>query len=163
MLSARLRAPCGWSNASILNVSSRGLMINATVGALKSGKVELWHGEHVIVGTVVWRKGTRAGLRADERIPVEDIMALSYAPSLQLTAADRWPQKERRKKPRDPHESQQRARAMQFVGIAFVGASLAIGGAFMVTEAMSRPMSLVGAALERSSGAAPSAPVEQRR
>ena len=104
MLRARMRAPSGWSDACILNVSSRGLMINAPAAwATQGSTIELWHGEHVIVGTIVWRKGTRAGLQSDECIPVDAILADGQSAALQLTAAS-WPEVERRKTPRT-HET----------------------------------------------------------
>src|SRR6187200_314323 len=88
MLRTRIRAMCGWSDACILNISSRGLMINAPAAVAAQGStIELWHADHVIVATVVWRRGSRAGLQTDDRVPVDDILALSSATTLQLTAA----------------------------------------------------------------------------
>ena len=117
MLRARMRTNWGWSDACILNVSSRGLLINAgAAAALTGGRIELWHGEQVIVGTVIWRQGTRAGLQSDDQVPVDDILAISQAPSLQLTAGQ-WPGVERRKRPRSDDDSRLRARAMEFAAI----------------------------------------------
>ena len=95
---------CGWSDACILNVSSRGLMINAPAAAAAQGHtIELWHGDRVIVATVVWRR-PRAGLQTEDRVPVDDILALSSATTLQLTAAP-WPAVDRRKQPRAEDDS----------------------------------------------------------
>jgi hypothetical protein len=148
MLRARLRAAAGWSDACILNVSSRGLMINAAGAASpqKGSTIEIWHGGHVIVAEVMWRKGTRAGLRSDQRVPVEEIMALSNAPSLQLTAGQ-WPQVERRKQPRSHDDSRLRSRAIEFTGVAVVVLCLAGGVLAMVQQALARPMAHVAAAL----------------
>ena len=77
MVRARMRAQSGWSDACILNVSSRGMLINASAPAVQGSTIEVWHGEHLIVATVMWRNGTRAGLHANERIPVEEILALA--------------------------------------------------------------------------------------
>lgn len=151
MLRARVRATCGWTDASILNISTRGLMIHANAGALRSDKIELWHGEHVIVASVVWRKGTRAGLRTDQRIPVDDIMALSRAASLRLTAAPCWPAVERRKAPRDADRSRDSARMLQFAGVTAIAALLAIGAFAMVEQTLASPLDLVRSALERPS------------
>jgi hypothetical protein len=148
MLRARMRAPFGWTDACILNVSSRGLLINAsTAGAAAAGtKVELWHGEQVIVAEVVWRKGTRAGLRTDERVPVEEIMALSKAPALQLTAGE-WPLQDRRKRPRSHEENRLRSRAIEFAGTVAIAACLAVGAFAMVEQAFARPLAVVERAL----------------
>lgn len=146
MLRARMRAGTGWSDACILNVSSRGLMINApTVVALQGNVIELWHGEHVIVGTIMWKKGTRAGLQSEGRVPVDDILALNQGSALQLTAGA-WPQNERRKRPRRS-DSRMRGRLVEFAGVIAISASLAIGAATVVGEAFARPMHVVAAAL----------------
>ena len=128
-------------------MSSRGLLINAgAAAALADGNIEVWHGEHLIAATIVWRKGTRAGLRADAWVPVDDILAISQAPSLQLTAAQ-WPAVERRKRPRSHDDSRSRARAMEFAGIAVIAVSLAGGALMMVGHAFARPLGYVEAAL----------------
>src|SRR3954451_16081693 len=148
MLRARMRASSGWSDACILNVSSRGLLINATTaGAAATGSIiELRHDEHVIVGEVVWRKGTRAGLRTDDRLPVEEIMALGTASALQLTAGE-WPRADRRKRPRSHDESRLRSRAIEFAGVAVIAVSLAVTLLWMVEAAFARPLAMVQTAL----------------
>lgn len=147
MLAARMRATSGWSDACILNVSSRGLLINASAApAAKGSKIELRHGAHVIVAEVVWRKGRRAGLRSEQRVPVEEIMALSKAPSLQLTATQ-WPHADRRQTPRNHEESRERSRMFEFAGIVVVAVSLAAGLFSMVEAAFARPLAMVRAAL----------------
>src|SRR4029078_1604392 len=87
-LPARMRMDSSWCDACILNISSRGLMIHVGRGAPNGDTVELRRGHHVIVARVVWRDGSRAGLHSDDRLPVEEILSLSQAPALQLTAAD---------------------------------------------------------------------------
>ena len=141
-----MRASCGWSDASILNISSRGLQVNTTRAAVQGTTVEIWHGEHLIVARVVWRKGTRAGLQAEQRVPVEELMTLSHVPKLILTAPN-WPGLERRKRPRSHDESRFRSRAIEFAGLTIVVASLALGGFVMLQEAFARPLAYVQAAL----------------
>jgi hypothetical protein len=149
MLRARMRSMSGWSDACILNVSSRGLMINApSACAAKDSTIELWHGEHVIVATVVWRKGSRAGLHAEARVPVDDLLALSRSPSLQVTAGQ-WPQVDRRKTARTQDESRYRGRAIEFVAAVIIAISLAVGAFQLVEQSFARPLSTVQQALGR--------------
>ncbi len=148
MLRARLRGLSGWSDACILNVSSRGLLVNAPAPGVAGNRIELWHGEHVIVATIVWRKGTRAGLRSEGRIPVEEIMALSRAPMLQLTAQP-WPGVERRKTQRPRLESRQFGRILEFAGVLLVALVLVAGAQAMVQSAFARPLAAIEAALAR--------------
>jgi hypothetical protein len=147
ILPARLRMGAHWSDACILNVSSRGLMIQASRAAPEGSVIELWKGDYVIVARVVWRKGVRAGLCSDDRVPVEEIMSLVQSPGLQLTASTGRPPCERRKRPRTHEESRIRARMMEFATVAVIAASLA-GTAFaMLEQAFARPLAMVSAAL----------------
>jgi hypothetical protein len=149
MLRARLRAACGWSDACILNVSSRGLLINtAGTSTNKGTTIELWHGERVIVATVVWRQGSRAGLQSDSRIPVEEILALGKAPSLQLTAGA-WPHIDRRRRPRTDDENRLRGRAIEFAIIGMVAALLSVAAFALVHEALAGPLAEIRRALGR--------------
>ena len=74
---ARIKSSDGWRDASILNVSSRGLMIHSSCCSNPGGEVELRGGDQVIRARVVWRKGERAGLRTDQVLPVIDIINLT--------------------------------------------------------------------------------------
>ena len=71
---ARIKSSDGWHNASILNVSSRGLMIHSACCSNPGREVELRGGDQVIRARVMWRKGERAGLRSDSVLPVIDII-----------------------------------------------------------------------------------------
>ena len=146
MLPARMRTPAGWSDARILNVSSRGLMVHASLSALECGAVELWHGDHAISARVVWRDGTKAGLQAEERVPVEEILCLSGAAALQLSA-EPYRGVERRKRPRTNDDSRLRARAFEFASVAIIAAALAVSFSFWVSEALAQPLAAVATAL----------------
>lgn len=147
MLRTRMRAMSGWTDACILNVSSRGMMINAPAAlAAKGSRVELWHGERLIVATVVWRKGTRAGIQAEDRIPVDEILAISQSSSLQLTASA-WPQVERRKRPRTQDDQRLRGRAFEFLATAAIAISLALASCVMIEAAFAAPLHSIRAAL----------------
>jgi hypothetical protein len=140
---ARLRHGASWSDACILNISSRGLMIHTGRQLNRGTEVEIRRGDHVIVARVVWREGGRAGLRADDRVPVEDIVTLGQSPALQLTAATG----ERRKHSRPEERNRHRGRAIEFAGIVAVTAALAVAGLMMVQAAFAQPLSVVTAAL----------------
>ena len=140
---ARLRHGTSWSDACILNISSRGLMIHTGRPIVQGTEVELRRGDHVIVARVVWRAGARAGLRAEDKLPIEEIVTLGKSPALQLTAA----RGERRKHPRPEEASRARARSIEFAGVVIVAASLAGAGFTMVQSAFARPLAAVTQAL----------------
>lgn len=145
---ARLRMGSRWSDACILNVSSRGLMIHCAQPAERGSYVELRRDDQVIVGRVVWRSGSRLGLRAQDRVPVEAIVTAKAAQSLCWTTDGR-PSVERRKTPRgNPDRSRLQARAMQFASVVIVGAMLSVAVGSMVAQALADPLARVRTALD---------------
>lgn len=139
---ARLRHGAAWTDACILNISSRGLMIHTGRQVLKGTQVEVRRGDHVIIARVVWRDGGRAGLRSEDRVRVEDIMTLGQLPAQRLTAGP----VERRKHPRPLEKSRLQGRAMEFGTVLAIGACLAVAGLSMV-QAFARPVAMVSAVL----------------
>ena len=147
LLPARMRTPTGWSDACILNVSSRGMMIHAKISP-PDDTIELRHNEFAFVLEIVWRNGTRVGVRSTERLPVEEILTVSESACLRLTA-ERRPGEERRRAPRTPDGSRLQGRAMEFAATAAIAVILAAGGVAMVSEAFARPMQTIELALAR--------------
>jgi hypothetical protein len=147
LLPARLRNGAQWSDACILNISSRGLMIQSARAGPEGSVIELRRGEHVITARVVWREGSRAGLQSEERVPVEEIMSLSGSQALQLVASE-GALIERRKQPRTPaSESRLRGRAMEFAAVLAIVIALAFGAWSTAQEAFAKPLQRASAAL----------------
>jgi len=140
---ARLRHGASWSDACILNISSRGLMIHSGRPLAQGVTVEIRRGDHVIVAQVMWRDGARAGLRSEQRVPMEAIVVLGQTPAHQLTARNG----ERRKKARPDDAGRLRGRAFEFASIVIVGMSLAAAGFAMIEQAFARPLAMVATAL----------------
>ena len=147
LLPARLRNGAHWSDACILNISSRGLMIQSARAGPEGSVIELRRGEHVITARVVWREGSRAGLQSEQRVPVEEIMSLSGSQALQLVASE-GALIERRKQPRtSASESRLRGRAMEFAGVVFIVIALAFGAWSTAQQALAKPLQRASAAL----------------
>lgn len=142
---ARLRHGAAWSDACILNISSRGLMIQTGRPIGRGSEIEIYRGDHVIVAEVVWREGARAGLKAEGRVPIEEIMVLGQAPGLQLTAIPR----ERRSRPRPEGRDRQKGRLIEFAGVLLIAVSLAGAGLSMVQATFARSLAVVSMALSR--------------
>jgi hypothetical protein len=140
---ARLRHGASWSDTCILNLSSRGMMILTSQQVAPGTAVEIRRGEQVIIARVVWRSGGRAGLQAEERLPVEEIMTVGQAPALQLTADSG----DRRRYPRPEDRSRAQGRMIEFAGAGVVALSLAVAALSMVEQAFARPIAMVSAAL----------------
>lgn len=150
ILPARMRTPGGWSDACILNISSRGLLVHSVKVPDEGGTVELRHLDCAIVARVVWRDGAKAGLQAEQPIAVNEILSLSQSASLSLnTARDVFA--ERRARPRSHEDNRIRARSAEFASIAFIGIWLAGGLFVLVKEALARPLAQVEAVLSADS------------
>jgi hypothetical protein len=146
VLPARLRHGAHWADVCILNVSSRGLMIQSARSGPEGSLIELRRGEHVIVARVVWREGARAGLQSEDRVPVEEIMSLSGSQALQIVANE-GALVERRRHRRPPAESRLQGRAMEFAAVLAIGVALAGGVWSMARQALARPFAQASAAL----------------
>jgi hypothetical protein len=141
-----MRMDSAWSDACILNISSRGLLIHTTRSTPQGSIVELRRGDHVIVARVIWREGTRAGLSAEERLPVEEILSLGQSAAFAVSAPDYQPD-ERRARPRTHEESRLASRTMEFASVAVIAMCLA-GTVFALAEkALWKPMVHLEAAL----------------
>lgn len=140
---ARIRHGATWSDACILNLSSRGLMIHTGRQIASGTQVEVWRGDQVIIARVVWREGGRAGLRSEDRVPIEEIMTLSQSPALKLTAGT----VDRRKQRRLEDRSRFGGRMMEFAAVMTIGACLAAGGLSMVQTGFAHPLAIVTSAL----------------
>ena len=143
-----MRTGATWSDACILNVSSRGLLIHASRPFGQGSVVELRHGEHVIVGRVVWREGAKAGLRSDDRLPVEQILSLTDGPVVRLSAVPSGV--ERRRRPRTHEQSRIRSRIIEFAGVAVIAVALSSATFALVGKALAHPLAQVRSALGSS-------------
>ena len=144
LLPAKIRSGGLWSDACILNVSSRGMMIQASRGSTPGTLIELSRGGDVVLGKVMWREGTRVGLKVNQRLPVEDILTVSQVPGLQLTATESL---ERPVTPARYERSRGRARIIEFAGVALFAGALSVAAFILLEHAFAEPMAKIEAAL----------------
>lgn len=148
VIPARMRGPAGWQDACILNVSERGMLLQSSAPSPRGAYVEIRRGQHVVVARVIWSQSGKFGVRAQDLLPVEALIARQDAVAGALLDAG---QAERRSVPRradDRHDhSRMRARAGEFVVMALAGtmaASLAYGA---VVDSLARPLAAASRAL----------------
>lgn len=126
-----MRSGARWGDVCIVNISSRGLGLQAAQAPERGTYIEVRKGMHVIVARVAWSdRYHRFGVCAQERL-CADTLVNDAAP---ISASAAWPAKDRRSAPRvslaAADHSRHAARAMQFLvmGIAVSGAALALFG-----------------------------------
>lgn len=123
------------------------MMIHSGRAGPEGSTVELRRGEHVIIARVVWREGARAGLRSEDRLPVDEILSLSQSNSLRLVASE-GAFIDRRKQPRvEQKDSRSTGRIMEFIGVGAIILCLALGVWAMAQQAFARPLAEVQSAL----------------
>lgn len=132
-----------WADACILNISSTGLLIRSARPPAEGSPVELRRDDHLIRATVIWNDGIRAGLKSDERVPMESIVSLQVV-DVELTVPTAFAL---RFQPCRAEKSRTTGRAIEFVGAIAIGLSLAAASLSIVEQAFVRPLALVVAAL----------------
>jgi hypothetical protein len=148
-LPARMRSASGWSDACILNISSRGLLIYSRTPAEPGSYVEIRRDGRLVVGRVVWRQNQRMGLSSPDPIHIDDIVnAKSVAADVR--SANRVI--DRRRVPRTVEQSRARARAVEFLATVLLVTGLAGWGVAYVHETMATPLTAASDALARGGG-----------
>lgn len=74
LVTVRIRSPSGWSDARIVDVSSRGMKIRSPQLGLPGSTIELRKGEQLILARIVWQQGGWAGLQSDSILPLGDLL-----------------------------------------------------------------------------------------
>ena len=153
MIQARMRAGASWSDACILNLSSRGMMIKADKAPSRGSYLEIRRGSYVIVARVVWSNSERFGVQTQDLVPADDLINQPdrAAPKAGAASADFV---ERRASARPTtaqfDSSRWRGRAMEFcvfLLLGGVGAMLALGA---VGDLFAKPLAVVETALDKS-------------
>ncbi len=82
-ISVRVRTDAGWIDATLRNVSSRGMMLHSAEPLQRNQFVEITRGRTRVVGRVVWSDDTNFGLQAQDAV---DMCALLGKPGSNAAA-----------------------------------------------------------------------------
>lgn len=148
VIGSRIRCGATWTDARIVDLSSRGVGLSAATPPRSGAYVEIRRGRHIIIARVVWVKGLRFGVRTQDAVPVESVIADSA--SAEASAGASGQQVERRAVPRPAvrHDrSRTVGRAMEFAFLGIMGASAALLGFDMIGDALRVPLTQVQTAL----------------
>lgn len=150
LIRARLKAPDGWHDACIVDVSRRGAGLQAAKPPPRGTYVEIRRESQLIIAKVVWRSGHRFGVSAQDDIP----------PDLNAAARPRSPadgaSKEGLDRRRVPRSLAERAEASRTWGLrlqyglaAVAGMAGALVAGAGVRDALAGPLGQVVAVLDR--------------
>lgn len=150
MIKARMRAGASWSDALILNLSSRGMLVRSDQSPNRGSYLEIRRGAHVIVARVVWSTSGRFGVQTQDPVPADSLVR---DPDSAAVAAkpDSAGFQERRAAPRSiavRHESNRlKARFAEFAVVALAAGVAAIFIGSAVVGIVSNPLGKAQAAL----------------
>ena len=74
-IGVRVRTDDGWVDATVRNVSSRGLMLHSLQPLRRNQFVEIARGRSRVVGRVVWSNDAVCGLHAQDRVDIDGLLA----------------------------------------------------------------------------------------
>lgn len=159
LLDVRLRVGSGWRDASILNISSRGMMLQSSQPLPTGTFLEIRRGRHTIDARVVWSRGRRFGVRTRDRLELEGIISgiavtagkSALKPQSRYTRRHAAGANAAKTLPFRAEASRHHARRAEFF---WVGSSAVLGAALLAIAAkgaLLRPISAVGAALTAQS------------
>lgn len=155
VLSARMRVGATWGDVCILDMSSRGLLIQGSSAPPRGSYLEVRRGRHVIVARVVWAQDHRFGVSTQDRLNVD---AIASEPGASASGADGGAQvevaAERRAADRKPASSSERhessrmlSNSLEFACVAGFGLAAAAMVFEAVGEVLTRPLSATATAL----------------
>ena len=152
MLSSRVRCGAAWRDASILNLSSRGLGLRAEIPPDRGSYVEITRGHHLIIARVVWVKDHRFGVLTQDEVPVDAVIGVSSTSgSSTCKHRDTGLRPERittaRSLERRYEANKSLGSAMEFVFVGMLGASAAMVGYNLVKQAVTSPLASIQSAL----------------
>lgn len=146
MLNSRLRCGAAWSNACILNVSSRGLGLQAVAPPVRGTYVEVRRASSVIVARVMWVDGQRFGVQTQD--PVSMVALTGEQSGADESAPAPRPVERALIRTRELHDASRAAgRAIEFLFIAILALSAASAAFAVVGTAIGRPIATINKAL----------------
>ena len=146
LVRARMKAGAGWHDTCILNVSSRGMLMQAGIPPVTGSYLEIHRGALVIVARVVWTRSHRFGVRSQDPLSLEAIIgATPVSPENCAATVDR----RRVERPRLPVDERSRSqgRLIEYGFAAALAIAAAVFAAGQVYSLLARPIDALDLAL----------------
>lgn len=151
-ISVRVRMDDGWMDATVRNVSSRGMMLHSLQPLQRNQFVEISRGHLRVIGRIVWADAAMSGLRAQDDVDIAALLAKPH-PNGAATPLERR-QGPRESAPTRLASLEDRADASRLLGRAtekvFLLAAILCAALLAMTaarETLSAPLQKIGVAL----------------
>ena len=82
-----MKAGAAWHDTCILNISSRGMMMQAADPPVRGSNLEIRRGAQVIVARVMWCNARRFGIESEDILSIDALVSDVASPSSATSAA----------------------------------------------------------------------------
>jgi hypothetical protein len=153
LLRVRLRSDTGWSDVLVRNISRRGMLISADPSLKPGAYIEIRRARYTIVARVVWSSGNSFGLRTQDPIDVDGLIAVAAieqaggADTATARSQPEAPRTHERRAVKRVEHARQISSHLQFGVLALALAVAAWLIASEVSNQLARPLDQVRAAL----------------
>lgn len=147
LIQARVRAGSSWSDAHIVNMSSRGMLVQSQTTPKRGSYLEIRRGPHAIVARVIWADSGRFGVRTQDCVYAADLLANKVTAIARKSATVVTERRAEARNGTDHELNRFKARTFQFatlIALALAAASLAIT---LVREVLASPLQAVDTVL----------------
>lgn len=158
IIAVRLRTDEGWFDATVRNVSARGMRLHSLQPLRRNQFVEIARGKTRVAGRIVWSDGAGCGLHTQDRLDLAGLLAGPGA-SQSGNAGERRAAARAAVLPAPLRPLEQRAETARLAGHAFerlmvliVGAAISAFAAGAAYDALAAPLHQVEAALDAAPG-----------
>ena len=147
-IAARIKLGTDWADGHILNISSRGMLLQHSRPIAIGSQIEVRNDGRAVSATVVWQDGFRAGLACAQRIDLGDwVAAWEEQGGAKSGSGPVAARVDRRAIPRSHEQSRELARKLEFIAIAAFAALIAVSVASLAASVLFRPFAAISAAL----------------
>lgn len=155
LIAARMRVGARWGDVRILDLSKRGMLVQAAEPPERGTYLEVRRGAQAIVARVVWSAGNRFGAYTQDPLNVDALVQEADAPDCGSPVPSEARPAERRSAFRAPSAGERHerhrwlARAVEFACVASFGFGVAMVLGESLRQALAAPLSVTSAALDR--------------
>lgn len=156
LINARMRVGARWGDVCILNLSKRGMLVQAPEAPERGTYLEVRRGSKEIVARVVWSAGNRFGAYTQEPLNVDALVAEAGDPEPAAASAAHSSEADRRRavRARSASERHERnrwlGRALELACIGALGFGLAALLGQGLKQALATPLEATSAALRQA-------------
>jgi hypothetical protein len=155
LIKARMRVGASWSDACILDLSSRGMLVQSRSIPQRGNYLEIRRGRHVVVARVVWSLDQRFGVQTQEPVCADDLLRETDNSSIGAQPFSATVERRSTNRPTAAHHeaSRRRGRTYEFGSLILFGVAAAFILLATIDKLLGRPLDALETALAQQTSA----------